>query len=113
MGEDRGDLRELAAHLGFELGDQCVSSAESHGFVDLEVLLDVKLVVVLLNTDVVDGEVGAGGDGADAVVDAFSKRGDGDGVDDDVGAGEMPLNDSGGSCGDLFGALEGKVAGHG
>ncbi len=39
----------------------------------------------LLDGDVVNGEVGAGGDGADAVVDAFGEGGGGDGVDDDVG----------------------------
>ena len=62
--------------------------------------------------DVVDGEVGAGGDGADAVVDALGERGGGDGVDDDVGSGEMALHGSSGGDGDLFGALEGEVAGH-
>jgi hypothetical protein len=45
----------------------------------------------LLDADLVDGEVAAGGDGADAVVDALGKRGGGDGVDDDVGGGQMAL----------------------
>ena len=112
MGEDGGDLGDLAAHLGFELGDEGVGGAEGHGLVDFEVLLDVELVVVLLHADVVDGEVGAGGDGTDAVVDAFGERGDGDGVDDDVGSGEMALDGGGGGHGDLLGALEGEVARH-
>ena len=112
VGEDGGDLGDLAPHLGLELGDEAVGGAEGHGFVDLEVLLDVELVVVLLDADVVDGEVGAGGDGADAVVDAFGARCGGDGVDDDVGAGEVALDGGGGGHGDLLGALEGEVAGH-
>ena len=112
MGEDGGDLGDLAAHVGFEVGDERVGCAERHGLVDFEVLLDVEGLVVLLDADVVDGEVGAGGDGADAVVDAFGEGGGGDGVDDDVGAGEMALDGVGGGHGDLLGALEGEVAGH-
>jgi len=50
------------------------------------------------------------GDGADAVVDALSKRGDGDGVDDDVGPGQVALYGLRGGEGELFGALEGEVA---
>ena len=74
MGEDGGDLGDLAAHLGLELGDEAMGGAEGHGFVDLEVLLDVELVVVLLDADVVDVQVRARGDGADSVVDAFGAR---------------------------------------
>ena len=102
VGEDGGDLGDLAAHLRFELRDEGVGGAEGHGFVDLEMLLDVEGVVVLLNADVVDGEVGAGGDGADAVVDAFGDGGGGDGVDDDVGSWEMAADGGGGGHGDLF-----------
>ncbi len=63
MGEDGGDLGDLAAHLGLELGDEGVGGAEGHGLVDLEVLLDVERCGCTLNADVVDVEVGAGGDG--------------------------------------------------
>jgi hypothetical protein len=112
VGEDGGYLGDLAAHLGLELGDEGVGCAEGHGLVDLEVLLDVELVVVLLDADVVDGEVGASGDSADAVVHAFGARGDGDGVDDDVGSGEVALDGGGSGHGDLLGALEGEVARH-
>ena len=55
----------------------------------------------------------AGGDGADAVVDALGDGGGGDGVDDDVGSGKMALDGFGGGEGDLLGALEGEVARHG
>ena len=89
-----------------------MGGTEAHGFVDFEVLLDVELVVVLLNTDVVDIEVGAGGDGADAVVNAFGAGGGGDGVDDNVGSGKMAADGVGGGHSDLFGALKGEVTGH-
>ena len=112
VGEDGGDLRDVAANVGFELGDQIVRGAERHRLVDLEMLFDVELVVVFLDADVVDGEIGARGDCADAVVDAFGTGGGGDGVDDDVGSGEMAADGIGGGHGDLLGALEGEVARH-
>ena len=73
VGEDGGDLGDLATHLGFELGDEVVGDAEGHGLADFEVLLDVERLVVLLHADVVDSEVGTSGDGADAVVEAFGE----------------------------------------
>src|SRR5271156_1576747 len=75
-------------------------------------LFDGGLVVILLHADVVDGEVGARGHCADAVVNAFGEGGGGDGVDDDVGTGEMALHGGGGGHGDLLRALEGEVARH-
>jgi len=89
-----------------------VSGAEGHGFGDFEVLLDVERVVELLDGDIVNGEVGAGGDGADSVVDAFGARGGGDGVNDDVGSGKVALDGGGGGEGNLLRTLEGEVAGH-
>jgi len=91
---------------------------QRHGLVDLEMLLDVQagmavvvlLAAELLDADLVDGEVAAGGDGADAVVDALGKRGGGDGVDDDVGGGQMALYGQRGGLCELLGALEGEVA---
>lgn len=112
VSEDGGDLGDVAAYVALELGDEGVSVAEGHGLVDFEVLLDVELVVILLDTDVVDVEVGAGGDGADAVVNAFGAGGGGDGVDNDIGSGEMAADGVGGGHGDLLGALEGEVAWH-
>ena len=73
--------------------------AQRHGLVHLQVLLDVQLrmeaVVLLsgdlLHADLVDGEVAAGCDGADAVVDTLCNRGSRDAVDDNVGAGQVAL----------------------
>ena len=111
VGEDGGDGRDFAAHVGFKAGDEVVGLAEGEGFVDFEVLLDVEGAFELADGDVVDGEVGAGGDGADAVVDGLGEGGGGDGVDDDVGSGVDGADGVGGGHGDLFGALEGDVAG--
>ena len=117
MGEDGGDGGDLAAHVGLEAGDDVMRGAEGEGLVDFEVEVDVEggagFLFVLLDGDVVDGEVGAGGDGADAVVDGLCEGGGGDGVDDDVGVREDALDDVGGGHGDLLGALEGEVARHG
>ena len=110
--EDGRDLGDVAADIGFKLGDEGVGGAEAHGLVDFKMLLDVELVVVLLNADIVDVEVGTGGDGTDAVVDAFGARGGGNGVDDDVSSRKMASDGVGGGHGDLLGALEGQVAGH-
>src|ERR1700733_1545909 len=112
VGEDGGDLGDLAADVGFELRYESVGGGERHGFADFEMLFDVELVVELLDGNVVDVEVGAGGDGADAVVDAFGERCGGDGMDDDVGSGEMAADGGGGGESDLLGALEGEVAWH-
>ena len=42
VGEDGGNLGDLAAHLGLELSDQRVGFAEGHCFVYFEMLLDVE-----------------------------------------------------------------------
>ena len=46
VGEDGGDLGDVAAHLGFELGDEGVGGAEGHSFVDFEVLFYMKTCAV-------------------------------------------------------------------
>ena len=90
-GKDGGDGGDFVAHLGFEVGDNFVRLLEGHGFVNFKVLLDVEAVVHLLHADVVDAEVAAGGDGADAVVDALGDGSGGNGVDDDVGSGKVDM----------------------
>ena len=71
MGEDVTDLAHVAAHVGFELGDLIVSAFERHAFVELDVLLDMQLAGEILHADVVDVEVVARRDGANAVEDIF------------------------------------------
>ena len=112
VGEDGGDFGDVVAHLGFEGGDDVVGFAERHALVYFKVLLDVERAVVLLDADVVDGEVGAGGYGSYAVEDALAEGGRGDSVDDYVRTGQAGLDGGCGCEGDLLGALEREVAGH-
>ncbi len=111
VGEDGGDFGDLAAHFGLELGDESVCAAEWHGLVDFQMLVYMQGATEFLHCYVVDGEVGAGGDGADAIVDAFGEGGCRDGVNDDVGAGEMALDGFCRGLSELLGALEGEVPG--
>jgi hypothetical protein len=69
-------------------------------------------MVELLHGDVVDIEIAARSDSADAVVNALGDGGDGDGVDDDVSSRKVVLYCGRGGGGDLFRALEGEIAGH-
>ena len=110
VGEDGADLGDVAANVGLEVSDEVVGFAEGHGFGDLEVLLEMEAVGVLLEGEVVNGAVGAEGDGADAVVDGLGSAGGGNGVNDDVGAGEVALDGGGRSGSDRFRALEGEGA---
>ena len=41
VSENVGDFRDVAAHVGFELGDLIVGLFERHAFVELDVLLNV------------------------------------------------------------------------
>ena len=77
VGEDVADLAYVAAHIGFEFGDLIVSAFERHAFVEFDVLLDVEFAGEILHADVVDVEVVASGDGADAVEDIFRSLGAG------------------------------------
>ena len=85
MGEDGADFGNIAADVRLKLGDEIVRLAEGHGLCDFKVLLQVEAVArLLLEGEVVNGEVGACGNGADAVVDGLGGAGGGDGVNDDV-----------------------------
>ena len=74
VGENGDDGGDLAAHLGLQVGDQFVGLAQRHGLVHFQMLFDMQAAVDVLHGDLVDGKVAAGGDGADAVVDALVER---------------------------------------
>jgi len=86
--------------------------AERHILVDFKMLFDVQAVVEFLHADLMDGEVAARSDGADSVVDRLGDGRGRDSVNDDVGAGKMPLHGFSRGHGELFGALEGEIARH-
>ena len=95
VGEDVGDLRYVAAHIGFEFGDLIVGALEGHALVEFNVLLDVELAGEILHADVVDVEVVAGGDGANAVEDIFRTLGARQRLDGDIGVGKNAVNRGG------------------
>ena len=57
MGKDGGDFGHVAADVRLQLRDEVVRFAEWHVLVDFKVLLEVEDVAVLLQVDVMDGEV--------------------------------------------------------
>jgi len=71
VGEDGPEFGNFAEELVFHSGNEIVGVGEGHVFVELDVLLDAHFALDGLNADVVDGDVVAGGDGANAVEDAF------------------------------------------
>ena len=112
VGKDGPDLRNIFMDVCFELGDEVMRFAERHGFVDFEMLFQMKALAVFLQGKVVDGEVGAGGDGPDAIMNGLRLTGKGYRMDDDVGAREMAIDGRGRCLVDLLGALEGEIARH-
>ena len=69
--EDVGNLRDVAAHVGFEFGDLIMRVFERHALVEFDVLFDVKVAGEILHADVVHVEIVVRRDGADAVEDVF------------------------------------------
>ena len=110
VGEDGVDLWDFVADLVFDAADEFVGLAEGHGLVDFDVLFDVELAVDRLHGDVVKDDVVARGDGADLVEDAFGDGFAGDGVDDDIGAGDDALHGGGGVADEVLGVLKGEMA---
>ena len=111
VGEDVGDLRHVVAHVGFEFGDLIVSAFEGHAFVEFNVLLHVELAGEILHADVVDVEVVARGDGANAVEDIFRALGARQRLHGDVGIGKNAAHRGGDRFHQLLGTLEGDGAG--
>ena len=67
--------------------------------------------MVGLDAEVVDGDVVAGGDGADAIEYALGAGFAGNGVDDNIGAGQRTVDRIGGRLHELACVLEGETAG--
>ena len=111
VGEQGGDAGDLAADGAFQLRDDGVGVAKTHGFGHFEMLLDGEAAAAILHADIVHGKISLGGNGTDAFEDAFGERGGGHGANDDVSARQAALDRGGGLGGDLFDALEGEIAG--
>ena len=73
-------------------------------------LFDMQLAVQILDADVVDVEVVARGDGANAVENIFRAPCPRNGMHDHVGIGQDLAHARPDGIGDLLGALEGEIA---
>ena len=111
VGEDVGDFGHVAAHVGFQFGDLIMGALQGHAFVEFDVLFDVEATREILHADVVDVEVVAGGDGANAVENIFRALGARQRLHGDVGIGKDVANRGGHGFDQLLGALEGDGAG--
>src|SRR6202142_22787 len=111
VGEDGRNLRDVLANLGFEDGHAVVSFFQAQAFVEFEVLFDVQVALEILHADVVNIEIVAGSNGANAIENVFCTQGAGNGVHDDVGIGQDIMHGVGDGFRHLLGALESYVAG--
>src|ERR1700686_2152613 len=106
VSENVGNLRDVAAHVGFQFGDLVVSFFEGHALVEFDMLLDVQPTVEILDADVVHVEIVVGGNGADAVEDVFGMLGARQRLHGHVGVGQDAVHCLG-DCGrQLAGALK-------
>ena len=111
VGEDGGDFVHIVAHICFEFGDLIVGVLEGHALVEFNVLLNVEFAVEILHADVVDVQIVAGGDGANAVEDIFRTLGARQRLNGHVGIGKDVAHRDCDGFDKLLGTLEGYGAG--
>src|SRR6476661_8169877 len=112
VGEDGRNFRHVLANFGFEDGDAVVSFFQAEILVEFEVLFHVQASLEILHADVVDVEIVASGDSADAIENILGAPGPRQGVHDHVSVRQHFMDRAGHGFRHLFGALEGHVAGH-
>ena len=112
MGKDRSDFRDLRTDFVFEGRNLIVRILHGEPLVHFEVLLDVQRAIQVLNTDIVDIEIMASRNGANAIEKILAPSGARDGVHHDIGVRKNSLHVTGDGICNLFGALERDVAGH-
>src|ERR1700728_3276548 len=106
VGKDIGNFRDLAAHVGFELGDLIVGAFEGHALVEFDVLLDVQPAGKVLDADVMHVEIFAGGGSSDAIENILRTLRAREWLHGDVGIGQDAVNRLRHGGGQLAGALE-------
>jgi hypothetical protein len=92
VSKDGGDLGHVVAHVSFKFRDSIVGGLQAQVLVEFDMLLDVELAVEILHADVVDVEVVASGDGANAVEDVFRALGARQRLNSDIGVREDAMN---------------------
>src|SRR5579864_1168767 len=108
--EDVGNLRDVAAHFGFEFGDLIVRIFQRHAFVEFDMLLDVEASGEILNADVVNVEISVRRDGPDAVKNIFAMLSARQGLHGDVRVGQDAADGLRDGCRQLTGSLESHSA---
>src|SRR6185312_3753251 len=96
--------------LGFKMRYQIMRVLQAHGFVEFEVLFHMEWTAEVLDTDIMNAEVVAGGHAANPVEDVLFRRLPRDRVNDYVAIGEHLVDGIRDFRNDLTGALEGHVA---
>src|SRR5690348_8490686 len=84
VGEDGRDFRQVAANLTFEYRHLVMGLLERKALVELQVLLDMEASAQVLDANVVNVEIGPGGDGANAIEDVLAAAGARRGVDHNI-----------------------------
>src|ERR1700687_1065250 len=106
MSKDVGNLRDVAAHVGFQFGDPVVRVFERHALIEFNMLLHVQATVEILDADVMYVEIVIGSDRADAVEDVFGMLGARQRLHGHVGVGQDAMHRLGDRGRQLAGALK-------
>src|SRR5579864_353132 len=105
--QDVGDFGNVAPHCRFQLGDLIVGLLHRHALIKFHVLLHVNLTRDVLHTDVVDVQVVASGNGANAIENIFRTLGARQRLHGDVSIGKDAVNGFSRGCHQLARALKG------
>ncbi len=102
--------RHLAANVGLKLSGDLVRAAQRHRLRHLEVLFQMQCAVVLLQRDVMNGQIAPGSHSAHAIKGALVDGCRGHCLHHDIRAFEPPLHSLRCLRGHLFGALKAQRA---
>ena len=73
VGEDGGDRWDFVADIGFEVSNDVMCLTQGERFVKFKMKFKLQLVVILLDRNIMDGQIGACRHGSDAIMDGFSE----------------------------------------
>src|SRR5215469_1393579 len=106
VSKDLCDLRDVTAHVGFQVRDLVVSLLKRHPLVEFNVLLDMKLSSEVLHAYVVHIQISVSRDGSDAIKDVLRVLCPREGLHRDVGVGEYTPHGFRDCCHKLAGTLK-------
>src|SRR5882757_6976399 len=106
VGQDAIHFWNFHSNFRLELRDAIMSFLQLEVFIEFQVLFHMQLPFQILHANVMHVDVVPGGNGADAVENAFIQLRPGQRVDHDIGVREKLLHGRGDRAHDLLGALE-------